>query len=114
MPNPGKHKYAERRKPYSTVCGKLRLEVGGKSENREKSLRLSSTVLLPPVYPVSEEVTTMQWEFVVALVLAIPIILFPVAYIWYLNAGGIYAAIKEARARRVAREKGVQVVTKVK
>lgn len=56
----------------------------------------------------------MQWEFVVALVLAIPIILFPVAYIWYLNAGGIYAAIKEARARRVARERGAQALTKVK
>ena len=47
----------------------------------------------------------MQWELVVALVLAIPIILFPAAYVWYLNVGGIYAAVKEARARRVARER---------
>ena len=46
----------------------------------------------------------MQWEFVVALVIAIPIILFPAAFVWYLNAGGIYAAIKEARAKRAARE----------
>jgi hypothetical protein len=96
------------------VYGKLILEVGEKGENREESLRFSSIVLLPPVYSAGEEVTTMQWEFVVALVLAIPIILFPVAYIWYLNAGGIYAAIKEARARRVAREKGAQALTKVK
>jgi hypothetical protein len=44
----------------------------------------------------------MQWEFVVALVIAIPIILFPAAFVWYLNFGGIYAAIKE---RRAAREK---------
>ena len=51
----------------------------------------------------------MQWEFIVALVIAIPIILFPVAFIWYLNIGGIHAAIKEARERRVAREKGVRV-----
>jgi hypothetical protein len=56
----------------------------------------------------------MQWEFVVALVIAIPIILFPVAFVWYLNIGGIYAAIKEARARRVAREKGVKVTAKTK
>jgi hypothetical protein len=48
----------------------------------------------------------MQWEFVVALVIAIPIILFPAAFVWYLNAGGIYAAIKEARVRRAARENG--------
>ncbi len=41
----------------------------------------------------------MQWEFVVALVLAIPIILFPAAFVWYLNIGGIYAAIKEARPK---------------
>lgn len=46
----------------------------------------------------------MQWEFIVALVLAIPIILFPVAFIWYINIGGLYTAIKEAREKRVAHE----------
>ena len=56
----------------------------------------------------------MQWEIVVALVVAIPIILFPVAFVWYLNVGGIYTAIKEARARRVARQKGVGETAKVK
>ncbi len=47
----------------------------------------------------------MEWQIIVALVIAIPIILFPVALIWYINIGGIYIAIKEARARRVARKK---------
>jgi len=47
----------------------------------------------------------MQWEFVLALVIAIPIILFPAAFVWYLNIGGIYAAIKEARVRRAAHRK---------
>ena len=47
----------------------------------------------------------MEWQFIVALVIAIPIILFPAAFVWYLNIGGIYAAIKEARARRVAHAK---------
>jgi hypothetical protein len=49
----------------------------------------------------------MQWEFIVALVIAIPIILFPAAYIWYLNIGGIYTTVKEVRTRRIAREKAV-------
>ena len=38
----------------------------------------------------------MEWQFIVALVLAIPIILFPAAFVWYLNIGGIFTAIKEA------------------
>ena len=46
----------------------------------------------------------MQWEFVVALVIVIPIILFPAAFVWYLNIGGIYAAVKEVRERRAVRE----------
>ena len=47
----------------------------------------------------------MNWQIIVALVVAIPVVLFPVALVWYLNIGGIYAAIKEARAKKVAREK---------
>lgn len=46
----------------------------------------------------------MQWEFVVALVLAIPVILFPVAFIWYINIGGIIAAVRERKARAAADE----------
>jgi len=42
----------------------------------------------------------MEWQFIVALVIAIPIILFPVALIWYLNIGGIYAMVRDARKRR--------------
>ena len=56
----------------------------------------------------------MQWELVIALVIAIPIILFPAAFVWYLNIGGIYAAIKEARARRVVHEKDATAAAKVK
>ncbi|UCH42595.1 MAG: hypothetical protein JSW16_07245 [Dehalococcoidales bacterium] len=47
----------------------------------------------------------MQWELIVALVVAIPVILFPAAFVWYLNIGGAYAAFKEAREKRAAREK---------
>ncbi|MBI2868545.1 MAG: hypothetical protein HYX96_01815 [Chloroflexi bacterium] len=42
----------------------------------------------------------MHWEFIVAIVVAIPIILFPAAFVWYLNVGGIYRAIKETRRKR--------------
>ncbi len=52
----------------------------------------------------------MEWEFIVALVVAIPIILLPVAFVWYLNLGGIYAAFREARRKRVAKEHGTAAV----
>ncbi len=47
----------------------------------------------------------MEWSYILLLAIAIPVVLFPAAFIWYLNIGGIYAAIKEARARKHAREK---------
>ena len=56
----------------------------------------------------------MEWGFIVALVLAIPIILFPVAFVWYLNIGGIYAAVREARKRRAAREEKMRAVAREK
>jgi len=56
----------------------------------------------------------MQWELVVALVIAIPIILFPAAYVWYLNIGGIVAAIKDAKELRVACEEGAKVAVQGK
>ena len=37
---------------------------------------------------------------VVALVVLIPLILFPAAFVWYLNVGGIATAIREARAAK--------------
>jgi len=55
----------------------------------------------------------MEWQIILALVLAIPVILFPAAFIWYLNIGGIYAAVKKAREARAAREKKAGEVAKV-
>jgi len=48
----------------------------------------------------------MEWQIIIALVIVIPVILFPAAFVWYLNIGGIFTAVKEARARRVRRKKG--------
>ena len=53
----------------------------------------------------------MEWQIVVALVIAVPVILFPAAFVWYLNLGGLYATVKEARAKKVAQEKGTRVNT---
>ena len=45
----------------------------------------------------------MQWEFLAVLVLGIPVILFPVALVWFLNLGGVYDAIRRRRRRAAAR-----------
>jgi hypothetical protein len=39
----------------------------------------------------------MQWQLIVALVMIVPVILFPAAFVWYLNIGGIVRAVREAR-----------------
>jgi hypothetical protein len=45
----------------------------------------------------------MEWQFIVALVVMVPLILLPVAFVWYLNLGGIVAAARRARAVEKAR-----------
>ena len=50
----------------------------------------------------------MQWEFIVALVVAIPIILFPVAFVWYLNVSGLYHVVRDARQREKRRAKALK------
>ena len=50
----------------------------------------------------------MEGTMIVALILAIPIILFPAAFVWYLNIGGIVQAVREAR---VASEKKAEAKT---
>ena len=39
----------------------------------------------------------MEWQVILVLVIGIPVILFPAAYLWYMNVGGVYAAIREKR-----------------
>ena len=55
----------------------------------------------------------MEWQVILALVLGVPIILSPAAYVWYLNIGGIYAAIREKKATREVVVKGHAVARKV-
>jgi len=44
----------------------------------------------------------MEWQFIVALVVMIPIVLLPVAFVWYLNLGGIHAAVRGALRKRAS------------
>lgn len=43
----------------------------------------------------------MEWPVILAIVLAVIIILFPAMFIWYLNIGGMYAAIRERGRIRI-------------
>ena len=46
----------------------------------------------------------MEGTMIVALAVAIPVILFPAAFVWYLTIGGLLTAVREARERRTAGE----------
>jgi hypothetical protein len=46
-----------------------------------------------------KDVQTMQWEFIAAIVLAIPIILLPIAFIWYINSGNPHNIIHKPRKK---------------
>ena len=52
----------------------------------------------------------MQWELIVALVIAIPVILFPAAFVWYLNIGGLVQSVREARQAKAAQKKETATV----
>jgi hypothetical protein len=45
----------------------------------------------------------MNTAMIVALVVAVPVILFPAAFVWYLNIGGIVQAVRQARAKKTAK-----------
>jgi hypothetical protein len=48
--------------------------------------------------------TIMHLEILVALIIAIPVIIFPAAYLWYMDIGGLYTSYKEAKAKKLARK----------
>ena len=55
----------------------------------------------------------MQWEFVLALIIAIPVIIFPAAFVWYMNIGGIYVAVREVLKRRATNQQGEKPIAEV-
>jgi hypothetical protein len=48
----------------------------------------------------------MEWQVAIILLFAVTIILFPVIFIWYLNVGGIYAALRGKMTNRVKETAG--------
>ena len=42
----------------------------------------------------------MTWQFIVVLALAVPVILFPIALIWFLDVDGILRLVRKARKRK--------------
>jgi hypothetical protein len=42
----------------------------------------------------------MQWDFIVAVVVAVPVIIMPVALIWYFVLGGSVAWVNERKLCR--------------
>jgi hypothetical protein len=52
----------------------------------------------------------MEWQVMVAMVVAIPIIVFPAAFLWYVSAGGLYQAVRASRERKAGQAKAETVV----
>ena len=50
----------------------------------------------------------MEWWAILLIIVAIPIILFPAAFIWYINVSGLYTVIRETQKRRVARKRRIR------
>ncbi len=46
----------------------------------------------------------MEWYFIVAIIVGIAIIAFPIAFIWYMNVSGLLQVMRDARQRQKRRE----------
>jgi hypothetical protein len=42
----------------------------------------------------------MEIAIIIATVIAVPVILFPAAFVWYLNVGGLVAALQRRKEAR--------------
>ena len=58
----------------------------------------------------------MSTELIIAVAIAVPVILFPAAFVWFINITGLWTVWKESRARERrrarARKEAVVKVTK--
>ena len=46
----------------------------------------------------------METGTIIGIALAVPVVLFPVAFVWYLNVGGLAQAAREVRRAKAARK----------
>jgi len=42
----------------------------------------------------------MEWTIILALAVMVPVILFPVAFVWFLNIAGLVALLRKKRAEK--------------
>ncbi len=56
----------------------------------------------------------MEWQIIVALVVVIPVILFPVLFVMYLNTGGIFKAFQVARSRKAVQARKTEEIDVVR
>jgi hypothetical protein len=45
----------------------------------------------------------MNTAMIVALAIAVPVILFPAAFVWYINLGGIVQAVRKVKAQKTVK-----------
>jgi hypothetical protein len=50
----------------------------------------------------------MGWQIIVALVVAIPLMLLPVAFVWYLNIAPLYKAYRERSRKAVIQNQEIR------
>lgn len=50
----------------------------------------------------------MEWYYILGIVLGIPIILFPLVFVWYLNVSGLYRVISDSRQRQKRRAEALK------
>ena len=55
----------------------------------------------------------MEWYVILALVLAAPVILFPAAFVWYLNVSGLFRVMRDARQRQKRRAQAIRKAEQV-
>ncbi len=42
----------------------------------------------------------MEWQIIVALVVAVPVILLPVLFVWYINLGSLVSVFSKAKVQK--------------
>jgi len=54
----------------------------------------------------------MEWQFILVLVLVVPIILVPVMFVWYLNVAGVFAVMRDRVRKWLAAKQRTTVEAK--
>jgi len=50
----------------------------------------------------------MEWQIILAIALAIPLIAVPAVFIWYMNVSGLYQVMRDTRERREKRARALK------